>query len=474
MAHSIPLPGPSRPQVSMGPLDDGSHASGVAGDRGAVRDHDDLRRVDVEAATTRRWRPASVITTTASAAPATASRTSRWCGVGERRTVWATTIVGASIASNDVDDRVAVLAGVEAVLVLDDHDIGPRQRCPSPPARASSSCPRASPRRVHHRRVCRRRRPGRRSTSSPPRDEPVAQRGREGGDAAGRRRERRDDRVGPTAGARARTVHRPVGVVQVHSVSSRQLGQDVEPAQGDGVSAVQPKPSDSPRVKPQCTGQPDRAEGTLRAVDRSVAPSCRALRIAVLAPIAWRVPPVHYGPWEQFASLLTEGLVARGHDVTLFAAGNSETAATLASVVPHGWSEATGHRREGRRVHPHRRRLRAGRRVRRHPQRVRLPPADLQPARRHARRDHDPRLLVAADRPRLRALRRSLRLRRHQRRRPPSRAAATRRRSTTASTPTRSRCTRHPATTCCSSAASTPTRGRPPPSRSHGARGGRS
>ncbi len=34
------------------------------------------------------------------------------------------------------------------------------------------------------------------------------------------------------------------------------------------------------------------------------------LRVAVLAPIAWRTPPRHYGPWEQFASLLTEGLVA--------------------------------------------------------------------------------------------------------------------------------------------------------------------
>jgi len=62
----------------------------------------------------------------------------------------------------------------------------------------------------------------------------------------------------------------------------------------------------------------------------------------VLAPISWRVPPLHYGPWEQFASLLTEGLVARGHEVTLFATGDSETAATLASVVPHGWSETTG------------------------------------------------------------------------------------------------------------------------------------
>ena len=63
------------------------------------------------------------------------------------------------------------------------------------------------------------------------------------------------------------------------------------------------------------------------------------MRIAVLAPISWRVPPRHYGPWELFSSLLTEGLVARGHDVTLFATGDSETSAVLSSVVPRGWSE---------------------------------------------------------------------------------------------------------------------------------------
>jgi glycosyltransferase involved in cell wall biosynthesis len=63
------------------------------------------------------------------------------------------------------------------------------------------------------------------------------------------------------------------------------------------------------------------------------------VRIAVLAPIAWRVPPRHYGPWELFASLLTEGLVSRGHDVTLFATADSETSARLCSVVPRGWSE---------------------------------------------------------------------------------------------------------------------------------------
>ena len=62
----------------------------------------------------------------------------------------------------------------------------------------------------------------------------------------------------------------------------------------------------------------------------------------MLAPIAWRTPPRHYGPWERFVSLLTEGLVARGVDVTLFATGDSLTAARLVSVVARGWSEDPG------------------------------------------------------------------------------------------------------------------------------------
>jgi glycosyltransferase involved in cell wall biosynthesis len=62
-------------------------------------------------------------------------------------------------------------------------------------------------------------------------------------------------------------------------------------------------------------------------------------RVAVLAPISWRTPPQHYGPWEQFASLLTEGLVERGVDVTLFATADSKTAARLVSVVAHAYSE---------------------------------------------------------------------------------------------------------------------------------------
>jgi len=63
------------------------------------------------------------------------------------------------------------------------------------------------------------------------------------------------------------------------------------------------------------------------------------LRVALLAPISWRVPPRHYGPWEQFASLLTEGLVKRGVDVTLFATADSITTARLVGSAPTGYSE---------------------------------------------------------------------------------------------------------------------------------------
>jgi glycosyltransferase involved in cell wall biosynthesis len=63
------------------------------------------------------------------------------------------------------------------------------------------------------------------------------------------------------------------------------------------------------------------------------------LRVAILAPISWRVPPRQYGPWEQFASLLTEGMVRRGVAVTLFATADSVTTAQLVGTAPTGYSE---------------------------------------------------------------------------------------------------------------------------------------
>ncbi len=53
------------------------------------------------------------------------------------------------------------------------------------------------------------------------------------------------------------------------------------------------------------------------------------MRIAMLAPINWPLPPDGYGPWEQVAHNLTEELVRLGHDVTLFAAGGSKSSAKL-------------------------------------------------------------------------------------------------------------------------------------------------
>jgi glycosyltransferase involved in cell wall biosynthesis len=64
-----------------------------------------------------------------------------------------------------------------------------------------------------------------------------------------------------------------------------------------------------------------------------------AMKIAMLAPISWRTPPRHYGPWEWVVSMLTEGLVKRGVDVTLYATADSLTKARLRHVAPRPWSE---------------------------------------------------------------------------------------------------------------------------------------
>src|SRR5512142_3106399 len=62
-------------------------------------------------------------------------------------------------------------------------------------------------------------------------------------------------------------------------------------------------------------------------------------RVAVLSPIAWRTPPRRYGAWETVASNITEGLVDRGWDVTLFASKDSVPRAHLHAVVDRGYEE---------------------------------------------------------------------------------------------------------------------------------------
>jgi glycosyltransferase involved in cell wall biosynthesis len=63
------------------------------------------------------------------------------------------------------------------------------------------------------------------------------------------------------------------------------------------------------------------------------------MKIAMLSPVAWPTPPKGYGPWEQVASNIAEGMVNRGHDVTLFATADSLTACRLHAICPHAYEE---------------------------------------------------------------------------------------------------------------------------------------
>jgi glycosyltransferase involved in cell wall biosynthesis len=70
---------------------------------------------------------------------------------------------------------------------------------------------------------------------------------------------------------------------------------------------------------------------------RAAAVTPAPLRIAHVAPVATTIPPPKSGSVETMTSLLTEGLVARGHQVTLFATADSTTRATLHAIYPRGY-----------------------------------------------------------------------------------------------------------------------------------------
>jgi len=63
------------------------------------------------------------------------------------------------------------------------------------------------------------------------------------------------------------------------------------------------------------------------------------VRIALLGPVSWRVPPQHYGGWELVTANLADGLVRDGHEVTVFASLDSRTTARHDGVVPRALSE---------------------------------------------------------------------------------------------------------------------------------------
>ncbi len=66
------------------------------------------------------------------------------------------------------------------------------------------------------------------------------------------------------------------------------------------------------------------------------------MRIAILSPVWFPVPPTAYGGIEWVVSLLADGLADAGHDVTLFASGDSRTRARLVSVYDVAPSERIG------------------------------------------------------------------------------------------------------------------------------------
>jgi glycosyltransferase involved in cell wall biosynthesis len=70
---------------------------------------------------------------------------------------------------------------------------------------------------------------------------------------------------------------------------------------------------------------------TTKTVSGSVIPR---MRIAQIGPLYERIPPKLYGGTERIVSYITEELVRRGHDVTLFAAGDAETTAKLHPACP--------------------------------------------------------------------------------------------------------------------------------------------
>src|SRR5437588_12128025 len=84
-----------------------------------------------------------------------------------------------------------------------------------------------------------------------------------------------------------------------------------------------------PRVGRTVGGRPRKSRGGV-------------VRIAILAPVWFAVPPSGYGGIEWVVSLLADALTDAGHDVTLFASGDSRTKAKLVSVFPQAPSRLIG------------------------------------------------------------------------------------------------------------------------------------
>src|SRR5438093_2919665 len=85
-----------------------------------------------------------------------------------------------------------------------------------------------------------------------------------------------------------------------------------------------------------------RKQGSLTISDRREGNGMDTLRVAVISPVWFPVPPTGYGGIEWIVWLLADGLAEAEHDVTLFASGDSHTKAKLASVFPTAPSARIG------------------------------------------------------------------------------------------------------------------------------------
>src|SRR5205085_1582282 len=102
-----------------------------------------------------------------------------------------------------------------------------------------------------------------------------------------------------------------------------------DPVLGGRVSTALGSPRLRPRLGRAARSRPSRGRA--------------AVRIAILSPVWYPVPPDIYGGIEWVVSMLADGLAGLGHDVTLFASGDSRTTAKLSSVYERAPSELFGH-----------------------------------------------------------------------------------------------------------------------------------
>src|SRR6202022_3709315 len=101
-------------------------------------------------------------------------------------------------------------------------------------------------------------------------------------------------------------------------------GRDTGPVSSVAPGSSYTLPASSTRCRPS----------TLRGFKAGAFEGEVPMRIAQIAPLHEAVPPKFYGGTERVVSYLTEALVELGHDVTLFASGDSQTSAKLEAVWP--------------------------------------------------------------------------------------------------------------------------------------------